>query len=253
MDKTLIKGLKVLEMLASFDEPASVSEIAYACGLTRSNAHRVLATFQALGYVAQDSRSRRYHMTLRVWSLGSKAVDRLDFKQEARPFLEQLNDMTGETTHLSILDDIHVIYIDKLEARHAVRTFTRIGGRAPAICVATGKAALAFTSPERIERAVSQIEKFTDSTVTDPDALRAELDTVRTQAFAVNRGEWRGGAYGLAVPIFSATNEIIAAIGISAPRDRMSEERIESLVDKIKAIGCQLSERLGATGQYERA
>ncbi|MES1923747.1 IclR family transcriptional regulator [Salinisphaera sp. T31B1] len=242
--------MKVLETLADFDEPASVSELAEACGLTRSNAHRVLATFQTLGYVAQDSRSRRYHMTLRVWSLGSKAVERLDFKQEARPFLDRLNEMTGETTHLSILDDIDVIYIDKLEARHAVRTFTRIGGRAPAICVATGKAALAFSRPERIDRAIAGIEKFTDSTVTDPSALRAELDAVREQTFAVNRGEWRGGAYGLAVPIFSALDEVVAAIGISAPRDRMAEDRIEALTDEIKTIGRQLSVRLGASARH---
>lgn len=247
MEKTLVKGINVLETLASHESPMSVSEVSKACDITRSNAHRLLTTLLELGYVTQDEITKRYRMTLRVWSLGSRIVDRLNFKREALPFLEKLNDATGETTHLSVLDDINVIYIDKLEAKHAVRTFTRIGGTAPAFCVATGKAMLAYQKERTIEEAIAHATQFTANTITDAATLREELKMTQQRGYAVNRGEWRGGAYGLAVPVFSASNEAIAAIGISAPTDRMSEDRVEGLANFLKTIGYELSLSLGAT------
>lgn len=250
MDKTLAKGIQVLETLADSDTPMSVSEVAEVCNLARSNAHRVLNTLLEFGYVSQDEVSKRYRMTLRVWSLGSKAVDRLNFRKEAMPFMERLNDETGETTHLSVLNELSVIYIDKLEAKHAVRTFTRIGGMAPAFCVATGRAILAFLREEIIEAAIAEAMPFTENTITEPDSLRAELSATRGRGYAVNRGEWRGGAYGLAVPIFSATNHVVAAIGISAPAERMPDERIAELVEYLKRIGTELSRNLGASEAF---
>ncbi|MDW5377766.1 IclR family transcriptional regulator [Halomonas sp. HP20-15] len=247
MDKTLVKGIHVLETIAASDSPMSVSEVAEACGLARSNAHRVLSTFLKLGYLSQDESTRRYRMTLRVWSLGSRLVDRLDFKREALAFLERLNNETGEATHLSVLNGHNVIYIDKLEAKHAVRTFTRIGGIAPAFCVATGRAMLAYQNDETIEDAIAQSTSFTENTITDHEALREELRLTRLRGYAVNRGEWRGGAYGIAVPVFSATNHVIAAIGISAPAERMSDDRIEHLAILLKELGRELSRNLGAS------
>lgn len=247
MDKTLIKGLRVLEILATYEEPVSVSELAAACNIAKSNAHRVLKTFLTMGYVTQEPATRRYRLTLRVWSLGSKTIERLDFKREAQPFLSELNKLSGETTHLSILDRYEVIYIDKLEAVHAVRTFTHIGGRAPAYCVATGRALLAYQSEDVIAQALAETPAFNNATETDPDRLRDILNEVSRSAIAINRGGWQGGAYGLAAPIFSAANRPVAAIGISAPRERMPEDRIAELAPQIVDIACRLSIALGAT------
>lgn len=250
MDKTLVKGIHVLETIANSDSPMSVSEVAETCGIARSNAHRVLSTLLSLGYLSQDESTRRYRMTIRVWALGSKLVDRLDFNREAVPFLEKLNQETGETTHLSVLNGYNVIYINKLEARHAVRTYTRIGGIAPAFCVATGRAMLAYQNDDAIEDAIkdaiAQAVPFTENTLTDPEALREELRLTRLRGYAVNRGEWYGGSYGIAVPIFSATNQVIAAIGISAPAERLPEDCIEQLAIFIKDLGQKLSRNLGA-------
>jgi len=247
MDKTLVKGLGVLETLAHHDKPMAVSEVAAACDLTRSNAHRVLSTLSQLGYVNQDEVSRRYGLTLKLWALGASLVDRLNLKEVAAPFLRELNEITGETTHLSVRDGHDIIYIDKLEARHAVRTFTRIGGRAPCHCVATGKAILAFQSEAVIDQACESVVSFTQRTITDPIAVREEIYRTRERGYAINRGEWRGGAYGLAVPVQGADAKVAAAIGISAPGERMPDDRIEHLVPILKRIGAQMSQALGAT------
>lgn len=245
MDKTLAKGLDIVEMLARHESPMSVSEVALARGLTRSNAHRVLAT---LGYVTQDAQTRRYALTLKLWTLGALIIARLDLKSVATPFLHELNEVTGETTHLSLRDGSEIMYIDKLEAKHVVRTFTRIGGKAPAYCVATGRAMLAFQDRPTIDHACEEAVGFTPATITDPIALRDELHRTRERGYAVNRGEWRGGAYGLAVPIRNVHGRVDAAIGISAPRERLPETRIAELVPTLKRLGEDMSRALGYTG-----
>lgn len=247
MDKTLAKGLGVLETLAREERSMAVSEVARACGLTRSNAHRVLATLAELGYVSQESASRRYALTLKLWSMGASLIARLDIKQVAAPFLRELNEATGETTHLSVRDGHEIMYLDKLEARHAVRTYTRVGGKAPAFCVATGKAMLAFQHDTVIEQACENAVSFTTRTVTDPVAIREELRRVRERGYAVNRGEWRGGAFGLAVAVRNAEGGVEAAIGISAPADRLPDSRIRELVPLVIRLGAEMSTALGYT------
>jgi DNA-binding IclR family transcriptional regulator len=219
MDKTIAKGLRVLETLAHQETPMAVSEVATVCDLTRSNAHRTLAI---LGYVEQKPISCRYKLALKIWSLGASLIARLDIKEVATIFLCELNEVTGETTHLSVRDGHEILYIDKLEAKHAVRTFTRVGGRAPAFCVATGKAMLAFQNEVVVEQACNAIVTFTPQTTSDPIMLREELYFTRVRGYAINRGEWRGEAYGLAVPIRDVEGKVNAAIGISAPCDRLT-------------------------------
>lgn len=247
MDKTLAKGLGVLETLARDEHPMAVSEVARACSLTRSNAHRVLATLAELGYVEQEPASRRYALTLKLWSMGASLIARLDIKSVAVPYLRELNEVTGETTHLSVRDGHEIMYLDKLEARHAVRTFTRVGGKAPAFCVATGKAMLAFQDAAVIEQACEAATSFTARTITDPVAIREELQRIRERGYAVNRGEWRGGAFGLAVPVRDAEGRVSAAIGISAPSDRLPDSRIEELVPVVIRLGADMSRALGYT------
>jgi DNA-binding IclR family transcriptional regulator len=246
MDKTFAKGIRLLETLVEAGEPATVTELARRCELTKSNAHRLLATLQELGYVSQHAETKRYVPTLKLWELGATVVGRLTLREVAAPFLRELNEITGETTHLSVLDRGEIIYIDKLEAKHAVRTYTRIGGRAPAYCVATGKAMLSHQDEWLLEEVSGHLLRFTDRTLTDPIALREELYRIREQGYSLNRGEWRGGAYGLAVPVHDSTERVVAAIGISAPEDRMPQPRIDELVPILKRIGGDMSRALGS-------
>ncbi len=109
-------------------------------GLTKSNAHRLLQTLVGCGYVRNLAQSGRYELTLKVWTLGAAVVGRLDLKTVASEYMERLCQLSGETVHLSVLDGAEVMYIDKIDSPQPVRAYSRIGGRVPAYCVATGKA-----------------------------------------------------------------------------------------------------------------
>lgn len=248
MDKTLLKGLKVIEALGQGATARGVSDLAAELELTKSNAHRVLKTLESAGYVQHDPGTGRYRLSLKVWELGSRLVSRLDFKREAPEVMERLMQATRETVHLSILAGDEVVYVDKIEGPEPVRAYSAVGGRAPAYAVATGKVLLAYQPLDLLPKLSSALISFTDKTVKSVDDLSIELGRVRSQGYAVNNGEYRDGVSGVAAPIFALEGNIIAAIGISGPSMRFSEKQVQQLAPHVVAAASQISARLGFGG-----
>lgn len=243
MDKTLLKGLSVLEAIAEMQgELRVIDDLAARVGLSRSNAHRTLQTLIHAGYVERDAQQGGYRATMRMFALGLRQLNRLDVRRLAPPVMTALAQETGETIHLSILDGLEVVYIDKIDSEHAVRAYTVVGGRAPAHAVATGKALLAVTSLDRLPSALA---RFTGATMTDPDQLREELRRAMRAGYAVNRGEWREDVGGLASPILDGLDRPVAALGISGPLSRLTPARIEALAPRLVEAAAQLSAMLG--------
>ena len=219
MDKTLLKGLQVLEYVVSQPESARSSQVAVDLGLMKSNAHRVLKTLEHAGYLHQDPQTREFRTTLKLWEMGSQIIDRLDLRKCASTYLQELANETGEAVHLSVLDGSEVIYIDKIDSPQPVGAYTRTGGRAPAYCVATGK------------------------------ALLAELRETRVRGYSINRGEWRESVWGLAATIRDSRNNPIAAVGVSGPDFRLSDpERNAQMGAIVTAYATRISRALGSRG-----
>lgn len=240
MEKTLSKGLRLVETLARLGHPVGVTEAANAVGLQKSNAHRLLRSLAELGYIQQIPGSGRYELTLKLWEMGQRVIARLDISTEATPAMRKLAALTKETVHLSLLDGDEVVYVHKIDSPHPVRAYSAIGGRAPAHCVATGKALLAFQPPDAVD--VTKARKpFTDATITDPLDLRRELDRIRKVGHAVNRGEWREGVFGVAAPILDASGRAVAAIGLSGPQDRFRPRAMKSWTPLVMAAARELS------------
>lgn len=245
MDTTFVKGLQVLESLAKHPNLSGVSEIARHLGLTKSNAHRLLQTLVACGYVRNQEQSGKYELTLKVWELGAAVVDRLDLKTVSAEYLEALSQSTGETVHLSVLEGAEVVYLDKVDSPHPIRAYSRVGGRAPAYCVATGKALLAHAAAELIDEVALALKTYTPITVATPNALKVELERIRDCGYAVNRGEWRVGVCGVAAPIWSSNGRVCAAVGLSGPADRFKPRNQRQLAAAVVRVAQQISGRLG--------
>src|SRR5579864_7433308 len=119
-DKTAAKTFALLERLAARDQPLRVSEIAREMGIAKSNAHRILSTLVELGYGLRTGQGT-YRPTLRLWEIGVQILNRMDVRRLARPVLEAIASQIDETVHLTILDGIEIVYIDKIESSHPVR------------------------------------------------------------------------------------------------------------------------------------
>ncbi|WP_157219089.1 IclR family transcriptional regulator [Flavisphingomonas formosensis] len=247
MDKTIVKGMSVLETLVASPEPLGVSELARLVGLTKSNIHRYLQTFVALGYVSASN--GRYAATLKIWQQGAQVIERLDLRRTIRPIMERLARATLETVHLALCEGANVIYVEKAEGVHSVRAFSEIGERAPAHCSATGKVFLAYHPTALQETLARPLRYYTPHTITDADALVAATEEVRASGIAINRGEWEVTVGGVAAPVWGPDDQIIAAMGLTLPLIRYTEENSATLIAQVRAAAAEASRALGASPQ----
>ena len=245
MDKTLIKGLTLVEALANSEASRGVSSLAKELGLSKSNVHRILLTLQSRDYVRRLDINSTYELTAKIWELGFKVRGRLSLLKVSAPHLSKLSSQTGESVHLSILDGSEVVYIDKIEGTYPIAAYTRVGGRAPAYCVATGKAMLSYVEESKIKSIIPTLEKFTSATLSSHAALCEDLAKIRELGYAVNKGEWREGVFGIAAPIMELDGKVIGAIGISGPSSRYKARQIKAYAEAVVTAARAISAEMG--------
>ncbi|SFO06219.1 transcriptional regulator, IclR family [Variovorax sp. PDC80] len=247
MDSTLAKGLAVMEWMARQARACRVTDVALAFGMARSNAHRTLQTLVECGWAVQDADTSAYRPSLRLFELGAMVSEAADIGALLRPHLAALAQASGETIHLAVLDGAEIVYLDKFDSPLPVAAYSRIGGRAPACCVASGKAMLAAA---RLDAAALRVmfgtlQPHTPHSIVDFDALQAELERSRARGYAENREEWRLGVCGLGVPVFDARGTAVAAVGMSVPSIRFARTQARELSDRIMACARDASATLG--------
>jgi len=245
MNSTLVKGVSVLEHLLQAGPSASLTELARRTGLLPSNVHRTLQTWVHLGFVKQEPVTGLYQCTYKLFEWGSRVADQQDLRNLARPHLVQLAQQTQETIHLSVLDGLEVIYLDKIDSPQPVRAYSQLGGRAPAHCVATGKVLLAF-GPQIVRQSLPpKLTRHSPNTLVDKTKLLAELEACRQKGYALNSEEWREGVSGLGAPVIGRFGYAVAAVGLSAPTNRLSAKKqltlARNLVDAASAISRQIA------------
>lgn len=245
MSKTVEKGLKLLELLARGGEPRGVVELARELEVPKSNVFRLLDTLSRCGFLRKRV-DGRYDLTLLIWELGNLAFTQKRLVEITEPYLQRLVDLTDESAHLAVIDGNESVFIDKKDGTQPIRSFTELGSRAPASCCATGKAALAFQTEAHLERALSHLPRFTETTITAPKRLREEIAEILVTGYALNRGEWYPDVWGVAAPVLAADNTLCATIGIWAPKHRIVD-RLESLGEIVRGVAEELSGTLGCT------
>ncbi len=247
MDSTLAKGLAVLEWLARQQRDCRVADVAQAFGMARSNAHRTLQTLVACGWALQDGAGGAYRPSFRLFEIGTLVGNAADLVTLVHPHLARLAQATGETIHLAALDGAEILYLDKFDSPLPVAAYSRIGGRAPAHCVASGKALLAVArlDPVELRQRLGELAAHTPHTITDFDLLEADFSRVRERGYAENREEWRVGVGGLGVPLFDARGKAVAAVGMSVPYARFGRTQARHLADQLMACARDASTTLG--------
>jgi DNA-binding IclR family transcriptional regulator len=245
MDKAFIKGLRLLETLALSEQPRGITDLATELKFTKSNVHRLLTTLLSQGYVRQIPQNSTYELTTKIWALGSHVIQRMDLIKVAHPAMAKLAQITGETIHLSVLDDTDVVYVDKIESAHHIRAHTSVGMRAPAFTMATGKAMLAHMPDDYLEKFRPHLRRYTDTTRTTIKDLRKDIEQARAQGFSsVLHGEWREGIAACACAILGRSGELVGAIGMSGPDSRVKRKQIKEysahVMDAARTIGTAL-------------
>jgi DNA-binding IclR family transcriptional regulator len=224
-----------------------VGELAKAIGCAKSTVSRIARTLEREGFLLSRPGRDGYRLGLRLWYLGSSAIsDASDFPRCALPHLEELVRRVQQSVQAVILDGTEVVYVQKVDAQHSLRTYTQLGARFPAYCSATGKALLAFQNEEVVQRVIrGGLKAYTDRTVTKPAWLRSELERIRKRGYAMNKGEWRADIGGIAAPVFDRTSKAIGAIGVTMPLTQYPRDSSSEIIGAVVETAQSLSAELG--------
>jgi IclR family acetate operon transcriptional repressor len=244
--RALERAMSILFLLASRPQGVSLAEIARETGITLSTVHRMVGVLRQRRLVRETPNGMQAlgpaSLVLARGFLGG-----LDFRVEALPVMSELRERTGEAIHLGTLASPHIVFVDKLETVHAVRTASRIGGTAPAVLTSLGRAILAH-SPQTVVDSVREATANLLGREIAADVLDAVLAETRERGFAVDREENEPGVDCVGAPIFDDTGRVIAAISVSVPAERFDDERLAAIGGLVADAAHRVSQAIGHQG-----
>lgn len=245
--QVLDRAFAILDVLASRKAGMALAEVSRQASLSKSTALRLLSVLEAHHYVERGGTGDNYFLGSKLIELGLSAISRLDLLQRARPLLDRLVHESGETAHLGVLRDGMVLSLANVESPRTLRTPATVGGRSPAHCTSIGKVILAFRPPAEVAElvAVRGLKSYTDLTITTLVDFQAELERVRENGYGMDNEEFERGLRCVGAPIRDYSTAVIAAISVTGPAIRMTDERMPVLIDLVVMVAAELSARLG--------
>ncbi len=245
--QSLTRGLRILDALAEADGDLGMQEISRRVDLNISTVFRLIQTLEECGLVGKDRETGRYRVGMKLLGWSSRVLQAMDIRRQATPFLQELNEETRETVHLTVRDGDAAMYAVKFDSPIPLRIYSELGKRAPLHCTGVGKVLLAFTSREDrhswLQR--NSLHKFTQSTITEKKRLEKELGKISSQGYALDNEEHEPHVRCVAAPVFDYTGNIVAAISVTVPSVRMTKNRIAVLIRSVKETAEKISGSLG--------
>jgi IclR family transcriptional regulator, acetate operon repressor len=243
--QSLERAFELLERMADAGGEVGLSELAASTGLPLPTIHRLMRTLVACGYVRQQA-NRRYALGPRLIRLGESASRLLG--TWARPHLARLVEETGETANMALLDGDEVVYVAQVPSKHSMRMFTEVGRRVLPHSTGVGKALLADVPDDEVRALLARtgMPAATEKTIVTPDGFLAALGDVRRLGYAVDDNEQEMGVRCLAVTVPDSPTP--AAISISGPAGRVTEEAMERIVPVLQQVADKLSRELAGSG-----
>lgn len=244
----VLKVFAILQALSERNE-SGISELSVRLAMPKATVYRFLQTMKTLGYARQEADSERYGLTMRMFELGAKALKYPDLVELAKPHMQRLSDATSETVHLGMLIDSEIIYVHKVDSRHMLGMYSRVGRRAPLHCTAIGKVLMAWESPERRRQVLEgcDFKQYREKTITSREDFERELERTLAQGFGQDREEFDDHIRCAAIPIFDRQNQVVAGLSVSFPTFRYLEASEPELVAMLRDASRAISAQLGCT------
>ena len=220
--QSFARGLEVIRSFSDQAPQQTLSDVAARTGLTRAGARRILLTLQTLGYVQSDG--RWFRLTPRILDLGFAYLSSLPIWNLAEPVMEQLSAQVHESVSAAVLEGTDVVYVLRVSTRSLLRMSLGAGSRLPAYCASLGRVLLAGLGDTQAHAVLSQsaLEARTRHTLTDVDALMAQVRLTREQGWALVDQEMEEGVISIAAPIIGRNGQVLAAINVSGQANRTS-------------------------------
>ncbi|HTF53903.1 MAG TPA: IclR family transcriptional regulator [Pseudonocardia sp.] len=234
------RAVDVLDALAEARTELGTNEIARRTGINVSSISRLLSTLTSTGLVQHVPSSGRYRLGVRILQLAGAARESLDVRAVARPYLEELTDLTGETATLSLPGEHDLLTVDFVQSRRSVRSVAEIGRNSVAHATAAGKVFLAWggTLPD------GNLVVYTEQTIVDRSALAAEISKVAERGWAQAVGEREEDLNAIAAPVLDTTGRLRAVLGVQGPALRFRPRAMRAAVDPLTQRAALITETL---------
>ncbi|KRA24812.1 hypothetical protein ASD65_10550 [Microbacterium sp. Root61] len=246
--KSAQRTLELLEVVARYSDGVTFVELAEQLPYPKSSLHGLLHTIVAMKWLTLDPDDRRYSIGVRPWEVGQAFRRSRDLVIRARRYLREANEALDETVQLGILDDLDVVYLDKVEGTQPLRLVSSVGSRLPAYVTGIGKALLSGVPLSTLrERFVGQsLPGYTPHTITSGEELLEVIEKVRSQGFATDDGEYSHGVFCVAVPITGRGGRVVAALSFSVPKARLDsgDVTVERMIEVLTSSATSISAAL---------
>lgn len=241
------RALTILELLAEKNQGVSTSDLSRRVRIPKSSMSYLLRTLVARGYVRRDPETGHHTLGIRLLSLGGQAMQGLELRDIAMPHLRHVVERTHLDTHLAILDHGDAVYVERIESPGFIKMATWIGRRMVPHVTGVGKALICCHERAAVEEllAIHPLRPITPKTITTLPRLMAELEKTRQRGYAIDDEEHEARVRCIAAPVFAATGEVVAAIGVSGTVGQISDDALPKIGNLIRSTALKFSGQLG--------
>ena len=246
--KSADRALELLELFAGHPDGLTLTDVSERTGWPKSSSLALLRTLQNRDFLEISSRTGRYRLGPRVAALGSAYLGNINLAQDGADIVRGMSRACDETVHLAVLRGRDVLYVAKEEGGGHMRMVSMVGRMIPAHGTGVGKMLLASLPPEELDRLYpvgTDLPRLTERTVTDRTAFVQRLERIREMGYATDSGESTLGVQCLAAPVLDINARVVAAMSISVPEPRFTEDRVPELFSILIGGARQLSVRMG--------
>lgn len=244
--QVLDRALDIIEILATSEKGMGIAELSARTDLPKSTVHRILATLVSHQYIEKNADNSIYSLGSKFVEVASLYLNSVNLKTEAAPIMHELSNQLVANAYLGVLENDEVVYLECAEPFRNLRMYTEIGKREPVYCTALGKVLLAALPKSEFNRIVRGLSftPYTSNSITNAGDLSREVELVRQQSYALDRGEHTEGSSCMAVPVYDYTRRVVAAMSISG-FGLLENNSEETIYQKLKEASDRLSARMG--------
>ncbi len=241
----VMRTISILEALSRVDG-INLENLSRKTELPKATLLRFLSTLISLGYVYRDG-ADMYHLTLKMFSVGSRSLRHMDLINTAKPFAKKLCEELGETVHMGIQEGNSAVYVLKEESSYTLRMYSRVGKVIPLYCTAIGKIFLSAMNEQELEEyfRTNPLKPYTPKSIRTHHALVEELERTRKRGWAIDDEEHEENVFCIGAPVRDYTGNIIAAMSVSWPVFRFNQDSFQEIASRIIETTSELSKVLG--------
>lgn len=244
--QSIDRAVAILKCFSEKRKELKLSDISAELDLNKSTVHGIITTLKYHGLIDQDEETQKYRLGLYLIELGDIVSKSLDIRAITSPIIADVSKRLNETVHIGTLDDMEIVYIDKVESSQSMRIYTTIGARNPAYCTGVGKAMLAYLDEEKIlSKLPDKLEAITPKTITNKEDLLKDLAKIRENGYSFDDEENNKGLTCVAAPIFDYSGKVKYGISVSGPTIRMTDDKIKEAIKVVKEAAMEISQKLG--------